>query len=105
MEFGLDKCAKATFIRGRLTSKRNIKLNEDTSIRKLGQDETNKYLGINKRDGIQHAKMKEKIRKEHYRQVRAILHTELNAKNKLEAINTLTHWTYICSWNICETFP
>ena len=33
--------------------------------------------------------MKEKIRKVYYRQVRAILHTELNAKNKLEAINTL----------------
>ena len=91
MEFGLDKCAKATFIRGRLTSTRKIKLSEDTSIRKLGQDETNIYLGINERDGIQHAKMKEKIRKEYYRQVRAILHTELNAKNKLEAINTLAH--------------
>ena len=33
--------------------------------------------------------MKEKIKEEHYRRIRAILHTELNAKNKLEAINTL----------------
>ena len=32
--------------------------------------------------------MKEKVRKKCYRRVRAILHTELNAKNKLEAINT-----------------
>ena len=37
MEFGLDKCEKATFIRGRLTSKSEIKLDEDTSIRELGQ--------------------------------------------------------------------
>ena len=56
MEFGLDKCAKATFIRGRLTirSTMEIKLNEDTSIRELDQDETYKYLGIEKGDGIQH---------------------------------------------------
>ena len=33
--------------------------------------------------------MKEKIRRECYRRVRAILHTELNAKTKLEAINIL----------------
>ena len=33
--------------------------------------------------------MKENIRKECYGRVRAILHTELNAKNKLEATNTL----------------
>ena len=38
---------------------------------------------------MQHNKMKEKIKEEHYRRIRAILHTELNAKNKLEAINTL----------------
>ena len=67
MEFGLDKCAKATFIRGRLTSTSEIRFNEDTSIRELDQDETYKYLGIDDGDGIQYAKMKEKIRKECYR--------------------------------------
>ena len=33
--------------------------------------------------------MKEKIRKECYRRARAILKTELNSANKIEAINTL----------------
>ena len=33
--------------------------------------------------------MKEKIRKECYRRVRAILKTELNSANRIEAINTL----------------
>ena len=33
LEFGLDKYAKATFIRGRITSTSEIKLNEDASIR------------------------------------------------------------------------
>ena len=42
MEPGLDKCEKATFIRGRLTSTSEIKLNEDTSIRELDQEETYK---------------------------------------------------------------
>ena len=78
-----------TFVRGRLTSTSKIKLNEDTSIRELDQEERYNYLGIDKGDGIQHVKMKEKIRKECYRQVRAVLHTELNAKNKLEATTTL----------------
>ena len=40
IEFGFDKCAKVTLNRGRLTSTREIKLNEDTSIRELGQEET-----------------------------------------------------------------
>ena len=89
MEFGLDKCAKTTFIWERLTSTSEIKLNEDTSIRELDQEETYKYLEIDNGDGIQHAKMKEKIRKECYRRVRAILHNELNTKDRSEAINTL----------------
>ena len=33
MKFGLDKCAKVTFISGRLTSTSEIYMNEDTSIR------------------------------------------------------------------------
>ena len=107
MEFGLDKCAKATFIRGRLTSMSEIKLNEDTSIKELYQEETYKYLGIDEGDRIQPVKMKEKIRKECYRRVRAILYTELNAKNKLEAINTLaipvvTYSFNVISWNLKE---
>ena len=43
MAFGLDECEKATFTSGRLTSTREIKLNEDTSIRELDQEEAYKY--------------------------------------------------------------
>ena len=32
MEFGLDKCAKATFIKGKLTKISNIVLNQDAAI-------------------------------------------------------------------------
>ena len=47
-----------------------------------------------------HAKMKEKIRKECYRQVRAILHTEMNAKTKLDAMNTLAIPVITYSFNV-----
>ena len=44
--------------------------------------------------------MKEKIRKESCRRVRAILHTELIAKNKLEAIATLAIYVFTYSFNV-----
>ena len=101
MKFGLDKCAKATFLRGRLTSTIEIKLNEDTSIRELDQEETYKCLGIDERGGIQHAKMKEKIRRKCHRLVRAILHTELNARKRKarsnqHTSNTCSHLQFQC---------
>ena len=89
MDFGLDKCGKATFFGLRLTSTSEIKLNEDTHIRELDQEDTYKYPGIDKGDGTQHPKMKEKIRKECCRGVRAILYTDFNVRDKLEAIKTL----------------
>ena len=51
--------------------------------------------------------MKEKIRKECYRRIKTILHNKLNAKNKLEAINTLvitvvTYSFIVINWNLEE---
>ena len=63
MTYGLDKCAKATSIRGKSKSTSSIVLDIDTKIKELNQEETYKYLGIEEGDGIQHKKMKEKIRK------------------------------------------
>ena len=67
MEFGLDKCAKATFKRGRLTNTTYLELDVNTVIKELDQEGTYKYLGVNEGDGLQHSSMKEKIRKEYYR--------------------------------------
>ena len=52
--------------------------------------------------------MKEKISKECYRRVRTVLHTELNVKHKLEAINTLaipvvSYSFNVINWNLEET--
>ena len=105
MEFGIEKCAKATFKRGKLELTENIELDRHTVIRDLEQGGVYKYLGINEGRGIQHAEMKERIRKECIRRVRAINKTELNAKNKIEAINTLalpvvTYSFNIINWNL-----
>ena len=72
MEFGLDKCGKASFVRGKLQETSSINLDKDTAIRDLDAEETCKYLGVNEGDGINHASMKEKIRKEHYRRIRFV---------------------------------
>ena len=58
--FALAKCAKATFIRGKLKSTSSIVLDIDTKIKELDQEETYKYLGIEEVDGIQHGKKKKK---------------------------------------------
>ena len=89
MAFGLDKCAKATFINVKLTATTAVELDIETTIFELDQDKTYKYLGTDGGSGIQHSKMKEKIRKECYRRARTILKTELNSANRIETINTL----------------
>ena len=66
-----------------------IVINDDTEVQELYQEEVYKYLGVDENDGIQHSKMKEKIRKEYNKRVRLILRTELNGRNKVEAINSL----------------
>ena len=100
MEFGLDKCAKATFIKGKLTKTSNIVLNEDITVKEMDQEGTYKYLGINEGDGIQQSKMKEKIQKEYFRRIRMVLKSELNAINKIEAINTIAIPVVTYSFNI-----
>ena len=60
MEFGLEKCAKASFKKGKLALTGNIIIDEYTTIEELNQEGIYKYLGVDESDGIQHSKMKEK---------------------------------------------
>ena len=46
MEFGLNKCAKASFQGGKKVSAEGILLNDHQLIQELDQAETSKYLGI-----------------------------------------------------------
>ena len=100
MKFGLDKCATAEFKRGKLAKTTSIVLDEETTIKELQQEDSYKYLGINEAEGIQHAKMKEKMRREYYRRVRLILKSELNAINRIAAINSLAVPVITYSMNV-----
>ena len=46
MSFGLDKCAKATFKRGKLTGATSLKFDRNTVIKDLEQEEVYKYRGV-----------------------------------------------------------
>ena len=103
----MEKSAKATFKRGKLTETSDLQLDTDPCIRELDQEGVYNYLGINEGDGIPHAAMKVKVRKEYYRRLRLVLKSELNAANRFEAINTLpgpvvTYSFNIINWKISE---
>ena len=82
----MDKCAKATFKKGRLADSSNIEHDVKTIIQDLEQEGTYKYLRVSEGDGVQHSQMKEKIRKEYYCRMQMVLKSELNSANKLEVI-------------------
>ena len=58
-------------------------------IKDLEQEEAFKYLGTDESNRIQQAAMKDKIRKECYWRVQAILKTEHNSANHRKVINTV----------------
>ena len=89
MEFGLDKCTKASFKRGKKVSAEGIALNDNQMIQDLDQAETCKYLGMEEGEGVQHHKMKLKIMKEYKRKIKLVLKSDLSARNKIAAIDTL----------------
>ena len=86
MEFGLEKCAKIAFKRGKLVHSQNLVIDINREIQELEQGKTYKYLGIEESEGIQHQKMKERLKREYSRRLRMILKSELNARNKITAI-------------------
>jgi hypothetical protein len=93
MEFGLEKYAKITFKRGKLTHLQNLVIDINKEIQELEQGKTYKYLGIEKGKGLQHQQMKERLKQEYNKRLRIILKSEL-IRNKITAI-----WGTSCSSN------
>ena len=89
MEFGLSKCAKATFKRGKLENSDHVWLDEETMIKDLEQEKVYKNLSVDESNGIQHTTMKQKLKKELVRRTQLILKSELNSENRVTAINLL----------------
>ena len=83
MLLGLKKCAVIHIKQGKIEKSKCVEL-----IPLLSAEDSYKYLGITQNDTILHTKMKEKNRKEYLQRVRAILKTDINAKNTTDAIKT-----------------
>ena len=98
MEFGLKKCAKIVFKRGKLVHSQNLVIDITREIQELEQGKTYKYLGIEESEGVQHQKMKERLKQEYSRRLRLILKCELNARNKITAIEALDVRVEIQFW-------
>ena len=79
-----------------------IPLNENQVIQDLDQAETYKYLGMEEGEGVQDHKMKVKIRKEYKRRIKVVLKSELNARNKIAAINTLAVPVILYSYGVID---
>ena len=102
MEFGLDKCAKASFKRGKKVSAEGIPLNDNNVIQDLDQAKTYMYLGMEEGEGVKHHKMKVKNRKEYKRRIKLVVKSELNARNKIAAINTLVVPLILYSYGVID---
>jgi len=89
MEFGLEKCAKIEFKRGKLVHSQNLVIEINREIQELEEGKTFKYLGIEESEGIQHQQMKERLKQEYSRRLRMVLKSELKARNKITAIGAL----------------
>ena len=93
---------KGTFKRGRKVAVEGIPLNDNQVIQDLDQAETYKYLGMEEGEGVQYHKMKVKIRKEYKRRIKLVLKSELNARNKIAAINTLAVPVILYSYGVID---
>ena len=65
-----------------------MELQNHDKIRTLGENETNKYLGILEADTSKQVEMKDKIRKEYLRRTRKLLETKFSSRNLIKGINT-----------------
>ena len=90
MKFGLDKCANAHFVNGKLSGHNTgVKVGKTETIKGLEPGQVYKYLGVDESNGIQHSTMRERLRREYFRRVKMVLWTELYGQNKVLAINGL----------------
>ena len=101
MGFGLEKSANVQK-RGKKVSAEGILLNDHQLIQDLDQAETYKYLGMEEGEGVQHHQMKVKIKKEYKQWIKLVLNSELNARNRIAAINTLTDPVVLYSYGIID---
>ena len=87
MEFGMDKCAVLEIKSGVQVSCNGIVLPDDKTMQEV-EPEGYKYLGVLEGADIKMKDMKDKVRKEYLRRVKATAGSQLHAGNLLQAVNT-----------------
>ena len=87
MEFGIEKCAPVNIQRGKVTSTEGIQLPHGNNIKDIHETRY-EYLGIIEGEDIKHQEMKEMIKKEYIKGLKAILKSKLNSGNTVKAKNT-----------------
>ena len=102
MIFGLDKCAVVNIKKGVVMRGGGMDVDQNTHIKSLEVEETYKYLGMEEAEGIMQVKMKNRVKKEYFDRVKNILRTQLNAKNKITAINGFAIPVISYSYGIVE---
>ena len=98
MEFGIEKCALINIQRGKATRTEGIQLPDGNNIKDI--DEIGcKYLGIIEGEKIKHQEMKEKVKKEYIKRLKAIIRSKFNSGNTVKATNT---WAVpVIRYNAC----
>ena len=80
--------------------KYQLLLNDHQLIQDLDQAETYKYLSMEEGEGVQHHQMKVKIKKEYKQWIKLVLNSELYARNRIAAIDTLAVPVVLYSYGI-----
>ena len=88
MEFGIEKCAMLLMKSSKRYLTDGMELPSQDKIRKLGEKETYKYLGILEANTINQMEMKGKIKKEYLWRTRKLLKTKLSSRNLIKEIDT-----------------
>ena len=86
MKFGIDNSGVLAMKRGKEVECNGIELKNGEKIGQI--EEGYKYLGILEKGDICQEEMKENVRTEYFKRLRATLTSKLNAKHLFQAINT-----------------
>ena len=80
MEFGLDKCAMLVLKDGKQVVRDGIELPDGKKIEEVDENGY-KYLGVLEGADLMTTEMKESVRKEYFRRVKAVAKSKLYAGN------------------------
>ena len=83
LTFGLDKCAKLSVVRGKLTPSGDAVLPTGINIRELSVGETYKYLGLFEAEGLDCNGSKETILEAYFERLSLIWKSYLSGPRKV----------------------